>query len=119
MSRTLTIATDPTVERPSRALAAAARVAPLLVVTRRALLDLEHELGSYEAAARYLVKIATNTGKPIGVNAPTPEGSRTMFVAPKGWTRERLAGWIAARHQELEAQFGTATIVPSEESCSA
>ncbi len=78
----------------------------------RALLDLERELGGFEAAARHLHRVATNTGKPIGINAPTgPDSSRTMFVPPRGWTRERLAGWVAGHHELLEQQFGEATLV--------
>jgi hypothetical protein len=79
------------------------------VVTGRALGDLADELGGYEAAARFLTTVASNVGRPIAVNYPTgPDGSRMMFVAPKGWSQERLAGWTAGRHREIEAAFGPA-----------
>jgi len=34
-----------------------------------------------------------------------------VFVSPRGWTQERLAGWAAGHHAELEAMFGDATPV--------
>ena len=32
-----------------------------------------------------------------------------VFISPKDWTYERLRGWAAGRHQELESMFGAAT----------
>ena len=119
--RTARILTDPAAVRPSRALAAVARAAaydgdPPVVVTHRAYADLVAELGSDDAAVRYLAKVAGNTGRPIAVNIPTgPDTSTTVFVSPKGWSRERLAGWAAGHHEELEAAFGPATVRPMEE----
>ncbi len=110
--RTATIAVDAGAVSVARSIAAAARLAPLLVLTHRSLDDLARELGGYDEAARRLLTIATNAGKPIGVNAPTgPDTSRTWFVAPKSWSRERVAGWVAAHHGELERAFGDATPV--------
>jgi hypothetical protein len=111
MNRTLRLTVDSDSVSPSRSIATAARLSPLLVLTHRALADLERELGSYEAAARHLYCVATNVGRPIGVNCPTPDGSRTMFVPPRGWTQERLTDWVAGHHEQLEAQFGAAEIV--------
>ncbi len=104
----------------ARSLAALARASardggPLVCVSHRALADLADELGGYDGAARRLLAIATNTGRPLAVNVPTEDGSRTMFVAPKGWTEERLRGWAAGRHEELEAMFGPATPVRMED----
>ena len=36
--------------------------------------------------------------------------STTVAIAPKGWSEERLAGYIGGIHEELEEQFGPATI---------
>ena len=115
MTRALHVTVDPAAISPSRSIAAAARMPPLLVLTHRALADLERELGGFEAAAQHLHRVATNTGKPLGVHVPTDTGSRRMFISPKGWTRERLAGWIGGHHQLLERQFGTATFAPLED----
>jgi hypothetical protein len=115
VTRSLTVSVDPAAVKPSKAIAAAARMAPLLIVTGRALLDLETELGSWEAAGRYLLTVAENVGKPLGVNAPTATGSRTMFLAPRSWSPERLKGWVAGHHALLERQFGAATLVPLED----
>jgi hypothetical protein len=97
----------------TRAIMAAASARP--VTPGRALAALERELGSPEAAARHLARVAANVGKPIGVNVPTAEGSRTCFMAPKGWTQERLAGWVAGHHEVLERQFGPAALIDMEE----
>ena len=119
--RTARILSDPARVPPSRALAAAARAAaydggPLVAITGRAYLDLIAELGSDEAAARHLARVATNTARPLCVNLPTgPDTSTTVFVAPKGWTDERLRGWAAGHHAELEAAFGPATVRPLED----
>ncbi len=114
--RTATIAVDAGAVSVARSIAAAARLAPLLVITHRSLADLADELGGYEQAARRLLTIATNAGKPIGVNAPTgPDSSRTWLVSPKDWTQEKAAGWIAAHHAELERAFGDATPVWEDE----
>jgi hypothetical protein len=102
--------------KPSKAITAAATMAPLLILTGRSLLDLERELGSWDAAGRFLLKLAETVGKPIGVNAPTgPDSSRTMFLAPRSWSPERLKGWVAGHHSDVEAMFGAATLVPMED----
>jgi hypothetical protein len=116
MTRTARVAADAERVSIAKSIAAAARGTALLVITTRALLDLERELGGPEQAARHLARLATNTGKPVAVNMPTgPATSRTLFISPKGWSRERLAGWIAGRHEDLENMFGDATPVPSED----
>ena len=118
--RTARILSDPARVPPSKAIAATARAAayaggPLVAVTGRAYLDLIAELGSDEAAVRYLVKLAGNTWRPLCVNLPAPDGSTTVFVAPRGWTDERLRGWAAGHVEELEAAFGPATVRPLED----
>ncbi len=111
MTRTARITIDSATVSPARAIAAAARSAPLLVVSHHAFNDLCAELGGEEPAARHLARVATNTGKPIAANLPTGEGtSTTVFISPKGWTPERLRGWVGGHHAELEAMFGAATI---------
>ncbi len=112
MSRTARVTVDAGAVSVARSIAAAARLAPLLVITHRLLIELADECGGYEQAAWRLLTIATNAGKPIGVNAPTgPDSSRTWFIPPKGWSQERAAGWVAGHHEALERQFGDATPV--------
>jgi hypothetical protein len=118
--RTATVRVDAERVSIARSLAALARMAardngPLVCVTGRAFLDLADELGGDEAAARHLARVATNSGRPILVNFETPDGSRTIVVGPKGWTDQKTAGWIAARHGELEAAFGPATPIWGDE----
>ena len=106
-----TVSVDSATVSPSRALAAVARTGrQLVVVTNRMFGELERELGSPEAVARHLARVATNTGKPLAVNlASGPDTSRTIVVGPKGWTRGKTAGWIAVHREALEAAFGDAT----------
>ena len=119
--RAARILSDPSVVRPSRAIAAMARAGayaggPLVCVTHRAYADLVAELGSDDAAARHLARVATNTGRPLAVNLPTgQDASTTVFIAPRDWTEERLAGWVAGHHEALEAAFGPASVRPVED----
>ena len=95
---------------PSKALAVTARLARLVVVTDRCYGELVAELGGAEAVIAHLVRVATNVGKPIGVNLPSgPDRSTTVFIGPKGWSDERVEGWIGCHHEALERQFGDAT----------
>ncbi len=118
MTTVATLTIDADHISPSRSIAALARAAgrTLVVVTGRAYADLVDELGGDEAAARRLFEIATDTGRPLAVNLPTgPETSTTMFIAPRGWSEDRLRGWAAGRHAELEAAFGPASVVRMED----
>ncbi len=61
---------------------------------------------------RHLLRVAENAQKPILVNFETgEETSRTVALAPRSWTEERLRGWVAGHHEALEAMFGAATPV--------
>ncbi len=111
MTTVATLTIDADHISPSRSIAALARAAgrTLVVMTGRSYGELVSELGSDEAAARHLARVATNSGTPIAVNLPTgAETSTTVFVSPRGWSSDRLAGWAAGRHAELEATFGDA-----------
>jgi hypothetical protein len=60
-----------------------------------------------DAATRWLVTLAEQNGRPIGVNLPAPDGSsQTAFIAPRDWTQERLLGWVGEHRAVLKAQFG-------------
>ena len=118
--RAATVTVDAERVSIARSLASLARTpardgGPLVVVSHRAWGDLSAELGGDDAAVRYLLKVAGNTGRPICVNLPAPDGSTTVFVAPRGWTDERLRGWAAGHHAELERAFGDATPIPLED----
>ena len=110
MSTSLKIQVDPRTRSIAGAIRQAARLAPLLVVSGRAFGDLVGELGSVDAAGRYLCTLAEEIGHPIGVNGPTSAASSsTAFISPRSWSRERVAGWAAGHHQELEDAFGDVT----------
>lgn len=119
--RTATVTIDAERVSPARSIAALARASardggPLVVISHRALAELADELGGYDAAVRHLLRVATKTARPLAVNLPTgTETSTTVFVAPGGWSEERLRGWAAGRHAELEAAFGPATVRAGED----
>lgn len=96
---------------PSRVIEEIARSsAPMIVITHRMLAELETEFRSEKAAHRFIRRLASKVGKPIGVNGPSGDGtSMTVFIAPRGWTNERLQGWVAGLHESLEDCFGDVT----------
>ena len=103
----MSITVDPAAVSMAVSIRSAAEAAPLLVITTRAFGDLADELGSYDAAAEYLLELAEEIGHPLAVNLVTgPDASSTAFVAPRSWSSERLQGWAAGHHELLEAQFG-------------
>jgi hypothetical protein len=115
MSRSMRVTVDSDAVKPSEAIRTAAGLAPLFVLTGRALVDLERELGSWDAAGRFLLDLATELGRPLGINWPTPTGSRSMFLAPRSWSQDKLRGWVAGHRDELERAFGAATPLDMED----
>ena len=110
MTRRMTVTVDPAAVSMVRAIRTAAQGAPLLVITGRAFGDLASELGGAEAAVGELLSIAESVNRPVAVNMPTgADASSTVFISPRGWTEERLRGWIGGRHAELEGAFGRVT----------
>jgi hypothetical protein len=109
--RTATVTINSEVVSPAKAVMAAARGGPLVVLSERAIRDLAAELGGYDQAVQHLLRVAEDVNKPIGVNVSTGEDtSSTAFIAPRSWSAGRLRGWVAGRHQEIEAAFGAATV---------
>jgi hypothetical protein len=109
--KTTHITIDAGAVSPAKAIAAAARGPSLLIVSARAFDELTTELGGIEAATEHLLRVATKTNRPIAVNFPTAEGeSSTACIAPKGWTPERLRGWLGGKREGIEGLFGTATV---------
>ena len=112
MSRTLNVKVDASRVSMVSALRAVAHAGAPLALTARVFGDLAAELGSAEAAAGFLADLAEEVGKPVAVNFATGEDtSSTVFVPPAGWSSERLQGWVAGRHEELEHEFGPVTRV--------
>jgi len=88
---------------------------PLVVLTARMFQQLARELGSHDAAMRHLLVVSTKANRPVGCNFPTPDGSRTAFLAPPTWSQERLRGWVGARHEEIAQMFGPGVPAPLED----
>ncbi len=79
---------------------------PLALLSRDVVRDLERELGSADQVATFLRDLATEMQKPIAVNFPQREESYTVIIAPRGWTREKLAGYVGAHKNPLEREYG-------------
>ena len=106
MSKAARLMIDPSTLSMAASIRAAAQAGPLLVLTTRALRDLAHELGGHDRAAECLLTIVEEIGRPVAVNLERENGSHTVFIAPRGWSDERLRGWIAGHHADLEAELG-------------
>ena len=102
------VTVDPKATSTVQVIQAAASAGPLVVLTVRVFRELAHELGSDDAAMRYLLSVSECVNKPIGCNFPTANGSKTAFIAPATWTQTRLRGWVGARHEEIGSMFGPA-----------
>src|SRR5258707_1300328 len=112
----MTVTVDATRVSPSKVIRASAHFAPLSLVSGRMLIELSDELGGEDQAGRFLLSVAEEIGRPIGVNIPTAaETSQTIFLAPRAWSSGRLAGWVAGHHEAVEAMFGPATRVVEED----
>ena len=111
MTRRLTVQVDTEAIPAATAVRDAVQAAPaLLVLTGQMMADLAGQLGLADAAVQFLVDLAGEIDRPLGVNVETGPGtSSTAFIAPRSWTPERLQGWVAARHEELAAEFGEVT----------
>jgi hypothetical protein len=68
--------------------------------------ELRQELHSASAVVSWAADLARQLDRPILLNIPDRDGSsHTVTLAP-GWSQERLAGYVAARHEELAEEFG-------------
>ena len=108
MTGTMRLAVDTDAIPAATAVREAAQAAPaLLVLTGQMLGDLAGQLGSADAAVRFLVDLAGEIDRPLGVNVGTGQDTlSTVFISPRGWTDQRLQGWISGHHAELAAGFG-------------
>jgi hypothetical protein len=75
---------------------------PLVVLSQPAWPQLVAECGSAEKATRWLSRLATRRRRPIGVH----QDGQTLWLAPDGWSDERLQGYVLAQREPLEAAFG-------------
>ena len=87
--------------------AAMASSVPLGGLTSRGYRQLVDECGGEKQALRFLVKTVERSAKPLVVNLATSEStSTTLALAPRNWTEQRLAGFLAGHRELLEAEFG-------------
>jgi hypothetical protein len=76
------------------------------VFTMAVLNDLYAELGDWGAVWLWVKHAATLLRKPLICNVAGNGISKTVLVAPPGWTQERLRGYTAGFRTEIEAAFG-------------
>lgn len=75
--------------------------------------ELRRELRSPAAVLKWAGDMAVRLDRVVLLNIPDRDGSsHTLTLAP-GWSQERLAGYIAGRHEELGDVFGPITRVRS------
>jgi hypothetical protein len=77
---------------------------PLVVLSHRIVAQLERECGSSEKLAAWMLKLVARRRRPLGLHNPATD--QTIFYAPPDWSSEKLAGYLATFHEELEGQFG-------------
>jgi hypothetical protein len=77
---------------------------PLVVLTPRMVGQLEAECGGPAKLVAWVLKLVTRRRRPLGIH--DPEAGQTWCYAPPDWTAERLQGYLAAHHEELEATLG-------------
>jgi hypothetical protein len=76
-------------------------------------LDAVRLTGGEASPPELLLGQAKETGRPVVWNMPLPGGeSKTVAVAPPGWTQEGLEGYVAGIHRSLSDSFGLARVEP-------
>jgi hypothetical protein len=80
---------------------------PPMALTSRMFRMLSDECGGSVTAMAWLAKRVSYATKPTLVNLEMDSGeSKTIVLAPRDWTQEKTAGFIAGLHDEIEAEFG-------------
>ena len=111
MTSTMRVTVDTQAVSVAETIASVARVVPFMVISDRLFVELVEELGGQQEATRHLTRVATNTGRPIGVNVEGLDGaSTTAVISPRGWSQERLRGWIGGHYEVLSELFGESTL---------
>lgn len=79
---------------------------PVLLTHRSWLLLIRESGGRQERALQFLMKQGGKANIPVLLNLEFDDGTSKTISLARGWTEERLAGYMAGLHQELEAEFG-------------
>jgi hypothetical protein len=115
MSGTMRVTIDAATARTAADGLAASRGDQLVMLSGRMFRELVAEFGGEEPALRKLLRICERTNKPMGINIETDDGSRSVFIAPRSWTQERLRGWVGGRHEDINAMFGAGAPVTEDQ----
>ena len=78
--------------------------------------QLQRELGGTQPTAIFLLYAATAYQMSIGII--DGEG-KIVFVAPHGWQKERLLGWLGVKREAIEAAVGPVhlRLTPARKEC--
>jgi hypothetical protein len=78
-----------------------------VLLTTRAWRTLVAESGHRpERALAFLEKHGAEADKPVLLNLQNEDGTSQTVALARGWSQERLMGYVAGMHEELEAKFG-------------
>jgi hypothetical protein len=78
-----------------------------VLLTTRAWRTLVHESGRRpERALAFLTKVGGEYNRPVLLNLQNEDGTSQTVALARGWSQERLMGYIAGMHQELAEEFG-------------
>ena len=84
---------------------------PVLVLWRT-FCQLGNELGGQASAMRWMRELVVATGRPIAFSAPSCENaSETHVFTPPAWSEERTLGWLGGFQAEVEARFGSTSVL--------
>jgi hypothetical protein len=79
---------------------------PVLLTTRAFRTLTAESGGRQDRALAFLVKHGGESGRPILLNLVNLDGTSQTVALARGWSQERLTGFVGAMHQELADEFG-------------
>jgi hypothetical protein len=59
-----------------------------------------------ERALQFLCKVGGEYNRPVLLNLQNEDGTSQTIALARGWSQERLAGFVGAMHEELAEEFG-------------
>ena len=80
-----------------------------VVLGQNMVVDLQAELRDMRQVLLFLLDLAAQHDKPIGIHFDAPK-SQTVFVSPPGWSSEKLEGYVAAKRDSITSAFGDITM---------
>ena len=79
-----------------------------VVVGQNMVVDLQAELRDMQQVLLFLLDLAAQHNKPVGIHFDSPN-PLTVFVGPPAWSPEKLEGYVAAKRDSITSAFGHIT----------